>query len=351
MEKKLHWMWRNISEKNVNLICIHLLDRFRYGGAERVALSYQDTLNEMKGIISFVYAIMDPERKSEKNVYLFKNHLTMFFHLLKKMRKSRFLFFTHTTKTILICCLLKIFFYNKVNIIYVRHFQYTRLTKIIFRLLSVFIKKAVLITPAEKNIAEKIFLDKVYYVNNYINHEMIQESRLKEKITLWSEGRKIVAFAGGMKKGKNSVHLLELAKVLGIKDYCYLYIGDGPEREEVQLFHDRDKTFFEGAVFYCGFQNNVISILNGVNFFFFPSWNNYEMMPMVLLEALEANCLCVAYNMKVNRYILPDENLFEFKDYTSIAEAVRNMKIKRIPNPFDAQYGKEKLEKLITIAS
>jgi len=329
------------------LICIHLLDRFRYGGAERVALAYQDTLNEMKGIISFVYAIMDPERKSERNVYLFKNHLIMFFHLLIKIRKSGYLFFCHTTKTIFVCCLLKIFFLNKVNIIYVRHFQYTRLTKIIFTFLSVFIKKAVLITPAEKNIAEKIFSDKVYYINNYINHEMIKENSLKEKIRSWSEGRNIVAFAGGMKKGKNSVHLLELAKVLGTKEYCYLYIGDGPEREEVQRFHESNKTFLEKAVFYCGFQNDVISILNGVHFFFFPSWNNYEMMPMVLLEALEANCLCIAYNMKVNKYILPDENLFEFKDYASIAEAIRNMSIKRVKNPFDAQYGKEKLEKLI----
>lgn len=330
-----------------NLICIHLLDRFRYGGAERVALAYQDTLNEMKGIISFVYAIMDPERKSERNVYLFKNHLIMFFHLLKKIRKSGYLFFCHTTRTIFICCLLKIFFYNKVNIIYVRHFQYTRLTKVIFSFLSIFIKKTVLITPAEKNIAEKIFRDKVYYINNYINHEMIQEYRLIEKIRSWSEGRNIVAFAGGMKKGKNSVHLLELAKVLGIREYCYLYIGDGPEREEVQQFHEANKTFLEGAVYYCGFQNDVLSILKEAQYFFFPSWNNYEMMPMVLLEALEANCLCFAYKMNVNEFILPPENLFEFKDFRSIAEAVRNMKIKRIQNPFNAQYGKEKLEELI----
>jgi len=329
------------------LICIHLLDCFRYGGAERVALAYQNTLNEMEGNISFVYAIIDPERKSESNVFLFKNHLAMFFHLLKKIRKSGYLFFCHTTKTTFICCLLKIFFYNNVDIIYVRHFQYTRITKIIFSLLRIFIRKAILITPAEKNIAEKIFKDKVYYVNNYINHEKFQENELKEKIRLWSEGRKIIAFAGGMKKGKNAVHLLELAKVLGTKDYCYLYIGDGPESEKVKQFHESNKTFFERAIFYCGFQNDVISILNGVNFFFFPSWNNYEMMPMVLLEALEANCLCIAYNMKVNKYILPDENLFEYKDYASIAEAVRKVKIKRIKNPFDMQYGKEKLEKLI----
>lgn len=333
------------------MICIHLLDRFRYGGAERVALTYQDTLNEMKGVYSFVYAIKDPERENEKNVILFKNHLIMFFNLLLKIIKKECLFFCHTTKTILICCLLKLIFYNRVKIIYVRHFQYTRLTKIIFSILRIFIKKAVLITPAEKNIAENIFLDKVYYVNNYINHKKIQENELKENIRLWSEGRKIIAFAGGMKKGKNSVHLLELAKELGTKDYCYLYIGDGPEREDVQRFHDTNKVFLEGAVYYCGFQKDVISILSGVQFFFFPSWNTYEMMPMVLLEAMEANCLCIAYNMNVNKYILPEENLFAYKDYGSIAQAVRSMKIKKIQNPFNAQYGKEKLEKLIQSSS
>lgn len=329
------------------MICIHLLDRFRYGGAERVAIAYQDTLNEIKGILSFVYAIKDSERKSEKNVYLFKNHFTMFIRLLKKIRNSELLLFCHTTKTVLICCILKIFFFKKVNIIYIRHFQYTRLTKIIFRFLSIFIRKAVLITPAEKDIAEKIFRDKVFYINNYINYGMIQENILKDEIRLWSEGRKIIAFAGGMKKGKNSVHLLELAEVLGTKDYCYLYIGDGPEREEVQRFHEDKKDFFDGSVYYCGFQNNVISILNGVQFFFFPSWNNYEMMPMVLLEALSANCLCIAYNMEVNKHILPQENLFEFRAYENIAEAVRKIKIQRVKNPFDMQYGKDKLEKLI----
>ncbi len=333
------------------MICIHLLDRFRYGGAERVALTYQDTLNEMKGVYSFVYAIKDPERENEKNVILFKNYVIMFFNLLKKIIKKECLFFCHTTKTIMICCLLKIFFFNRVKIIYVRHFQYTSLTKTIFMVLRVFIRKAVLITPAERDTAEKIFPGKLFYISNYIDHEMMQDNVLNEKIRNWSGKRKIIAFAGGMKKGKNSVHLLELAKVLGTKDYCYLYIGDGPEREEVQRFHERNKTLLEGAVYYCGFQNDVISILNGVQFFFFPSWNNYEMMPMVLLEAMEANCLCIAYNMNVNKFILPQENLFEFKDYGKIAEAVRNRKIKRIQNPFDAQYGKDQLIKLIQSSS
>ena len=104
-----------------------------------------------------------------------------------------------------------------------------------------------LITPAEKNIAEKIFSDKVYYINNYINHEMIKENSLKEKIRSWSEGRNIVAFAGGMKKGKNSVHLLELAKVLGTKEYCYLYIGDGRKREEYNDFTKVIKLFGESC--------------------------------------------------------------------------------------------------------
>ena len=70
------------------------------------------------------------------------------------------------------------------------------------------------------------------------------------------------------------------------------------------------------------------------------------MMPMVLLEALEANCLCIAYNMKVNKYILPDENLFEFKDYASIAEAIRNMSIKELKILLTRNM-EEKLEKLI----
>jgi hypothetical protein len=210
-----------------------------------------------------------------------------------------------------------------------------------------FIDKAILITPAEKKIAEQIFSKKLHYINNYITSDSIDDNRLHKDINLWANNRKIIAFAGGMKKGKHPVHLLELSKILGTEEYCYLYIGDGPERECVASFQEENKDFLQGAVFYCGFQNDVISILKNVHYFFFTSWNHYEMMPMVLLEALEAKCLCFAYNMEVNKHILPLEHLFDFKDFNSIAEAIRGQRIKPIPNPFNSQYGIKHLSNLL----
>lgn len=329
------------------MICIHLLDRYRYGGAERVALTYQQTLSECLGIKSAVYAIQDFERGPEKDVYLFRNHLRMLFRLFKLIFDSKSIFFCHTTKTLFICCLLKVLFHKKVKIIYIRHFQYTQLTRIIMSILGLFVNKAVLITPAERSVAERLFSGKLHYINNYINCDVVNENELNEKIQIWSENRKIIAFAGGMKKGKNAVHLLELSTVLGTRDYCYLFIGDGPEREAVKTFHETNKEYLQNAVFYCGFQNDVISILKTANYFFFPSWNSYEMMPMVLLEAMTAKCICFAYNMKINSYILPGENLFDFKDFNSIAESIRNKRLKLIQNPFDLHYGKSKLSDLL----
>lgn len=331
------------------MICIQLIDRFRYGGAERVALTYLQSLNSMSDIRSVIWALKDPERNAEENVRLFSNHFVMFFSLLKQIYLSDTTFFCHTTRSLIICSLLKFLFRNKIKIIYIRHFQYTSVTQKILKRIRFLIDKAILITPAEETVAIKLFSQKLHYINNYIVVDKEEGcDGLHIEIQKWANNRKIIAFAGAMKKGKHPVHLLELSKYLGTEDYCYLFIGDGPERKEVEAFHQANKDFLHNAVFYCGFQNDVISFLKMADSFFFTSWNNYEMMPMVLLEALTANCKCFAYKMEVNKYILPEEHLFDFRKFDAIANAIRGKKIKQIPNKFDSDYGIMQLGKLLS---
>ena len=59
-------------------------------GAQSRVASYQDTLNEMKGIISFVYAIMDPEGNLKRMFIYLKT--TDYVLSLIKIRKSGYLF-------------------------------------------------------------------------------------------------------------------------------------------------------------------------------------------------------------------------------------------------------------------
>lgn len=326
------------------IFIIQLLDRFRYGGAERVALCYLAAFP--RGLKNEIFANQDPQRAAEPGVKLFPNHAHILLAIVKAAFQNQTVLVCHTSRNLIISSLAKILLWGRIHIVYVRHFQYTPNMIRLLKVLRYFVDKAILITPAERATATQLFGQKLVFVNNFIVHDPSSHSDLSIQIQSWSKGRKVVAFAGAIKEGKYAEHVLELALQLGYEDYCYLIIGDGmhmPRIHEILAQHEGLKDH----VMLTGFRNDVPALLMNAHYFFFPSWNQYEMMPMVLLEALSAGCLAFAYDLEVNKEILPPENLFHFQDFKEIAKAIRYGTLVRNSNPYDDNYGKQKLSELI----
>lgn len=318
-----------------------LLDKYWYGGAEKVAHTYHSVLS--KDYDARIIAVKGDVRSASDGVELLKSFFAVFELLKNHIKQSQSVLITHTTRTLIISCILKLLYWNKVKIIHVRHFQYTIFILTLLFALRMFIAKEILINRKEQCKATFIFGSKVAYIHNFIVGKPRSDVGLK--INEWANGREIIAFAGAFKEGKNPNHMIKLAKYLDTKRFAFLVIGDGPG---MSLFHKEmiEDPNYKEKFYLTGFCNDVESLLCEAKYLFFPSWNNYEMNPMVLLEAMAAGCYCIAYDMEVNKELLPSENLFGNSDFASIAESIRCNKLLKVPLKYDFNYGMETLSAL-----
>lgn len=322
---------------------VQILDGYRYGGAEGVALSYSSTLDYL-GVKNEILAYDVKQRPASGSVRLFSGRLRQFFGIIARIRQSPTIIFCHTIRGLVMCSLIHCLFANSSQIVFIRHFPFNGKASKLLLVFRYFIHRLFLITPAQEVNARKIFGNKVYHFNNYVIPAIPVASadQLKESVIEFANGRKIIAFCGAMKQGKSPADIISLISKLDTTQFCCVLIGDGP------LMQSTKDAFFKlhdpSAAFFTGYLSSPHQVLQVCDYMFFPSWNNYEMMPMVLLEAIDAGCICFAYNLQVNTYILPASNLFPHQDFDAICHSITNNCLQKIPPIFNESYGLDRMQ-------
>ncbi|TMP47581.1 glycosyltransferase [Pseudoalteromonas sp. S1688] len=330
---------------------IQLLDKFRFGGAERVALTYMSTLDGL-GYQNAIFAIKDNRVSGSPVVRLVHDYLFYFKLMVSQIRKNseRTIFISHSMRSLMLSLICKLFFRKKVKIIFVQHLSYSKRHYYFLRNIGFLIDRFIQITPVVEGEFNSYFSkDKIFYFNNYILPDSY--SREKGNLALKSfkafvMNRKVVAFVGAMKKGKNCSHIIELAKVMRDSDFCFVLIGDGDEFSAVK---QKVKALNLSNVFIAGYQECPLSFLEYTDFLFFSSYKNNEMMPMTILEGMSLGCKVVAYKTEVTSYLLPKENLFDFEDYLSLSKALKDDSILPVKLQYDKSYGDVKMDTLIKL--
>lgn len=330
---------------------IQLLDNFNYGGGERVALTYRDTFSEL-GFHSLIVAIKN-KRESQDEVYLFPSYVRYFLFVFMSIFKEKdsVILMAHTNRALFLSCLIKLAFLKSIKLIYVQHLNYNERRYKIISLVQLLIDKYIQITPVTEGAIKKhIKIDKVFYINNYIDvnnyPSSIQVENLLQDLLDEIKSRQVITFVGAFRKGKNVCHIQELIKRLDEKKYFFLIIGDGFESGLL------DRNLIESEnVRFLGYQNNPLPFMKISDYIYFPSYDNGdkfgEMMPMTVLEALEMNCKVIAYDLEVNKFLLPESNIFSYKDFDSIVNSIESDAIRTVKNRYDNNYGLERFECLI----
>ncbi|KLO24334.1 hypothetical protein X275_00620 [Marinitoga sp. 1197] len=320
-----------------------LLDKFRFGGGENVAVNYAKVLNKLK-IENYIVAEYFDNKFLEN---LEKNKIK---YLSKKNLKEndKDTLFVHTNRNLLKLFLKYKFKNKRPKIYYIQHLNYSKkkmsiLSKMINSICDGFIQ----ITPIiENNMSKYIKIKKYFFPNFYINKYSINErdsirNKIREQLNFLPKDY-VVTFSGMFKKGKNVSHIIKLAKEF--KEYNnikFLILGDGPENAII-------KNNLQKNIIWLGLVDDVEKYLLATDLYFFSSIN--EMMPMALIEAINANLPIVAYNTEINKYLLEYqfivENIEEAKErileFYNLDFRTYNHK-----NKFDFEFGIKNLKKIL----
>lgn len=279
---------------------LHLLNSLKPGGAENVALNYAGVLNKL-GIQSVF--VGEPASETYAD-YLRKHGEILGEATLSDMNGADFIF-VHSNINLfrVLACRLRSFRF-KPRVVYVQHLNYSKskfffLSKIINLVCSDFIQ----ISPITDDIVGKyIRIRKHFIVNFYINkYTEVQypdiRSAIRSELNI-PPGQELITFSGVFKPGKNLEDFLKLAKEnLADPSRFFLLIGDGQEAYKI-------KDYALSNLKWIGFVNDVEKYLIASDVYFFPSLFKLEMLPMALIEAINTNKKILAYDTRINAFLL-----------------------------------------------
>lgn len=269
------------------------------------------------------------------------------------MDNNKVVLISHTTKSFLLGVFCRILFPFKVKLLFVQHLNHNEKKVRLLSKLAIFCNKYIQITPiTERLSAQYIPVNKRFYFNNFIINETLIATNvvnLTDEIKRNANGRKIITFIGAMrKKGKNPSHIFNLARHLPEEQFYFLIVGDG-KGGEIEFFKNEMEAYSKDRHNYewVGYQTNVTPFLAVSHYLFFSSFNDYEMMPMTVLEGLERDIPVFAYNLDICRHLLPADNIFELNDFESISDSILGNKLVTKRNEYNITYAKDKFSKLI----
>ncbi|MGJ8682406.1 glycosyltransferase, partial [Paraglaciecola sp.] len=321
-----------------------------FGGGERVALTYQYTLNSL-GVANCIFALNGGRNSDLENVYIFNGYWRYCFSVLKQIfeqAKEPYCVIAHTNRALIICVLLKLFFRKKVRIFYVQHLFYSPQKMRLLSFCQGVLEKIIQITPITTKLLEQNFKeDKRFYLNNYLaldSYSKGNSSLAVEELKELAGDRKVITFLGRVTKDKNAEHLLRLLKLLPKDSYFGLVLGTGDELGYIKALALELKL---DNLFIAGFQEYPLAFLAASDYMFFCSSYAGEMMPMAVLEAKSLGCKVIGYTNELNRHIIPASNLFDFADFEAIANGIVTSSIIFEPNEFDEEYGRARLSLML----
>jgi glycosyltransferase involved in cell wall biosynthesis len=299
---------------------IHLLNSFKHGGGETVALNYSKIM-KLLGIDS----IFIGRSVSEEFSNMLLEYGDIQFNINKSVILKSDYIFVHTNKSLLkLIQYLPIIWRQKIRVLYIQHLNYSNFKFFILsKLINFICTDFIQITPITSNkIKNHIKINTVYLNNFYLSSfnetEWIKIKEKKRNILNINMNASVIMFSAVFKEGKGLKDMLYLISNIieqQEKKYIFLIVGDGPERDLIQNFKYKDK------LIWTGFVNDVEEHLIASDIYFFPSLFNLEMMPMALIEAINLDKKILAYRTDINNFLLNDctcinidEVIYNFKN-------------------------------------
>lgn len=187
---------------------------------------------------------------------------------------------------------------------------------------------------------------KVYYVPGVgINLEKIQNLKVdvkqKKKELGILENTLILLSVGELNKNKNHEAVLQALSKLIDKNFIYLICGRGVLKESLE--RKIQELHLENKAKLLGYRIDVIEILKTADLFIFPS--KREGLPVSVIEAMACNLPLIASNVRGNRDLIEQENLFEPDDVkvlTSLIEkqlkAIKQKELRKVTYTNLGQY-------------
>jgi 1,2-diacylglycerol 3-alpha-glucosyltransferase len=327
----------------INLRVFQLLDKFRFGGGENVAVNYAIVLNKL-GIKNYLVA----EYMDDKFLKKLENHHIEYISKDKLNENIDDIIFIHTNRNLLKMYFKYMWKSKKPKIYYIQHLLYSeRKLKILSKMINRICDGFIQITPItedliKKHIKTEIIFFPNFYINKYSENERKQiRNQIRNNLKI-SEKDYIVTFSGVFKKGKNVSHIIELSKMLeDQKNIKFLILGDGPEREIV-------KNNLKDNIIWPGLVDDVEKYLYASDLYFFPSQK--EMMPLALIEAISADLPIISYETEISKFLL--EKRFIAKNLLEVKEKIiefYNIDFRKYNymKKYDLNYGIENLKKII----
>jgi glycosyltransferase involved in cell wall biosynthesis len=291
-------------------IAIQLLNTLKHGGGENVALNYAKILRDMN-----VSSVFVGKKYSHNYVRTISGVGSIEDCLSKKLVESADYIFVHTNYQLI--QLIRFFFtikYRRKRVIYVQHLKYSDLK---FIALSFFINLIctdfIRITPITESLVNKCITVKKHFIVNFFlskylskDYDAIRKD-VRGKLGLGNE-KTIVVFSGVFKEGKGLDDMLRLAdKMKNSSELVFLILGDGPEKFKID-------SYAGGNIVWTGFVDDVEKYLIASDIYFFPSKFKYEMLPMALVEAMNAGLNIIAYDTEINRFLLEGNVCASFEE-------------------------------------
>ncbi len=151
--------------------------------------------------------------------------------------------------------------------------------------------------------------------------EILESGETLRKYTL--EKNKYILTVGRYVPEKGFMDLVEAFNSAGLKDWKLVIVG-GADHESDYSRALRERANNSQNVVLAGFLSGILlkEIYSHAGLFVLPSY--HEGMPIVLLEAMSYDLLCLASDIEANRNIsLPDENYFSSGDSKQLSEKLK----------------------------
>lgn len=167
---------------------------------------------------------------------------------------------------------------------------------------------------------------KVYYVPGVgIDIEKIRNTKVdvqqKKKELGIPKKIPVLLSVGELIKRKNHETVLKALSKLKNYDFVYLICGRGILAEYLQ--EQVKQLALTDKVKFLGFRKDIAELCKTADLFIFPSYQ--EGLPVALMEAMAADLLAIASNVRGNRDLISKENLFEPDDADALVRIIEKL--------------------------
>lgn len=313
---------------------VHLLNTLKPGGGENVAFNYAKVLKELN-----IHSVLVGKKVSHNYENMIAEEVNVAHKIVPSLLKNADYIFVHSNKNLLTLLFFRLLPLNwgTKRILYIQHLFFTKRK---FRILSIlinflctdFIRITVITQPfVNRYIKVKThFLVNFYLQKNSPNKYPEIRERIRKELLI-PDTQIVIMFSAVFKPEKGLKEFLKLAsKFSSHKEYSFLIIGDGEERNLV-------KEYKGGNIIWTGFVTDVEQYLIASDIYCFTSLFPQEMLPMALVEAINCDMKILAFNTRINNFLLDDQT---YPDVDSFYKSIISSKIPQNFFHYDGKYAK-----------